>query len=121
MRRGGLLSEFTDARMFGAVDCPQMQESEPLRGLREDHRSFVFPFAVLFLVWCFVQVLPTAFTRAFMAQRVWADIAVGFPFVLGRFVTTVAIAMAYAAFANRRLAPQSARIRETLEGTGSGA
>lgn len=121
MRREGLLSEFTDARMSGAVGCPQVQESEPLRGLREDHRSFVFPLAVLFLLCGFVQVLPAAFTRAFMAQRVWPTSPSVSPFGLGRFMTAVAIAMAYAAFANRRLAPQSARIRETLEGIGWGA
>ncbi|VXB96189.1 conserved hypothetical protein [Microbacterium sp. 8M] len=115
------MSESTDARSAHAIDYVQVQESPPFRRLRKDHRSFVFPLAALFLVWYFVYVLLAAFAPAFMAQRVWGDITVGLLFGLGQFVTTFAITMGYVAFANRRLDPQSASIRETLEKSEAGA
>ncbi|MBS1699714.1 MAG: DUF485 domain-containing protein [Actinobacteria bacterium] len=115
------MSESTDARTTSAVDYLQVQESPPFRTLRKDHRSFVFPLAVLFLVWYFAYVLLAAFAPAFMAQRVWGDITVGLLLGLGQFVTTFAITMGYVAFANRRLDPQSAGIRETLENAEAGA
>ena len=115
------MSETTDARASGAVDYVQVQESEPFGRLRRKHRSFVFPLAVLFLIWYFVYVLLAAFVPQFMAQRVWGDITVGLLFGLGQFVTTFAITMGYVAFANRTLDPQSASIRETLEKTEAGA
>lgn len=109
------MSDPTDVRPSVGVDYLQVQESEPFRTLRKDHRSFVFPLAVVFLVWYFVYVLLAAFAPQFMAQRVWGDITVGLLFGLGQFVTTFAITMGYVAFANRRLDPQSASIRSTLE------
>jgi len=115
------MSETTDAHTSDAIDYLQVQESEPFRRLRREHRSFVFPLAVLFLVWYFVYVLLAAFAPHFMAQRVWGDITVGLLFGLGQFVTTFAITMGYVAFANRKLDPQSASIRETLEKTEAGA
>jgi len=115
------MSETTDAHTSDAIDYLQVQESEPFRSLRREHRSFVFPLAALFLVWYFVYVLLAAFAPQFMAQRVWGDITVGLLFGLGQFVTTFAITMGYVAFANRKLDPQSASIRETLEKTEAGA
>ncbi|GAB6858806.1 DUF485 domain-containing protein [Microbacterium xylanilyticum] len=115
------MSESTDARSMHAIDYVQVQESAPFQRLRKDHRSFVFPLAALFLVWYFFYVLLAAFAPAFMAQRVWGDITVGLLFGLGQFVTTFAITMGYVAFANRRLDPQSAGIRETLEKSETGA
>jgi uncharacterized membrane protein (DUF485 family) len=109
------MSESTEARRSHAIDYLHVQQSPPFQRLRRDHRSFVFPLAALFLVWYFVYVLLAAFAPEFMAQRVWGDITIGLLFGLGQFVTTFAITMGYVAFANRRLDPQSACIRETLE------
>ncbi len=47
-----------------------------------------------------------------MAQRVWGYITVGLLLGLGQFVTTFAITMWYVSFANRKLDPMSAAIRE---------
>ena len=60
-------------------------------------------------------MLLAAFATDFMGQRVWGDITVGLLFGLGQFVTTFAITMAYVSFANRKLDPLSAEIREDLE------
>ena len=50
-----------------------------------------------------------------LAQRVWGDITIGLLCGRGQFVTTSTITRGCVAFANRRLDPQPARIRETLE------
>ncbi|MFD5213038.1 DUF485 domain-containing protein [Microbacterium sp. NPDC058345] len=97
------------------IDYITVEESERFQGLKRMQRSFVFPLAVFFLVWYFAYVLLAAFAVDFMSQRVWGDITVGLLFGLGQFVTTFAITMAYVSFANRKLDPVAAEIREDLE------
>ena len=104
-----------------AVDYIQVEQSTRFRGLKRRHRSFVFPMAVLFLVWYFVYVLLAGWAPDFMAQRVWGDITVGLLLGFGQFVTTFAITMAYVSFANRRLDPDAAAIRAELEQKEAGA
>jgi uncharacterized membrane protein (DUF485 family) len=104
-----------DSAPPNGIDYIAVEESPPFQQLRRSHRSFVFPLAVAFLVWYFVYVLLSSFAAEFMSQRVWGDITVGLLFGLGQFVTTFAITMAYVAYANRRLDPQSQAIRERLE------
>ncbi|MDR6868902.1 uncharacterized membrane protein (DUF485 family) [Microbacterium resistens] len=115
------MSDTTDGRPVGTVDYIAVQESSAFRRLRKDQRSFVFPLAVLFLVWYFGYVLLAAFAPQFMAQRVWGDITIGLLLGLGQFVTTFAITMGYVAYANRRLDPQAEAIRAELERTEAGA
>ena len=104
-----------------AVDYIEVEESPRFQGLKKAHRSFVFPMAVLFLVWYFVYVLLAGWAPEFMAQRVFGDITVGLLYELGQFVTTFAITMAYVAFANRKLDPVATTIREDLEKQEAGA
>ncbi|WP_309129570.1 DUF485 domain-containing protein [Microbacterium sp.] len=99
----------------GGIDYIAVEESERFRALKRMQRSFIFPLAVFFLVWYFAYVLLAAFAVDFMSQRVWGDITVGLLFGLGQFVTTFAITMAYVSFANRRIDPVAAEIREELE------
>lgn len=99
----------------GGIDYIAVEESERFRTLKRLQRSFIFPLAAFFLIWYFIYVLLAAFAVDFMSQRVWGDITVGLLFGLGQFVTTFAITMAYVSFANRRLDPRAAEIREELE------
>jgi uncharacterized membrane protein (DUF485 family) len=101
----------------GAIDYVAVEQSPPFRDLKRRHRSFVFPFAVAFLVWYFAYVLLSSFATEFMAQRVWGDITVGLVLGLGQFVTTFAITMIYVAYANRTLDPRATAIRGELERT----
>lgn len=101
----------------GTIDYVEVEESPPFRDLKRRHRSFVFPFAVAFLVWYFAYVLLSSFATEFMAQRVWGDITVGLLLGLGQFVTTFAITMIYVAYANRVLDPRATAIRAELEAT----
>lgn len=104
-----------------AIDYVAVEESERFQGLKRTQRSFIFPLAVLFLIWYFVYVLLAAYAPDFMGQRVWGDITVGLLFGLGQFVSTFAITMGYVAFANRKLDPVAKVIREDLEKAEAGA
>lgn len=89
--------------------------SERFRILVRRHRSFVFPLAVIFLVWYFVYVLLAAYAHDFMAMPVFGLVNVGLLFGLGQFVSTFAITMAYVSYANRRIDPVATEIRDELE------
>ena len=104
-----------------AIDYIAEENSSPFRELKRAHRSFVFPLAVFFLVWYFVYVLLAGWAPEFMAIKLIGDFNVGLLIGLGQFVTTFAITMAYVSFANRKLDPLSAAIREDLEKQEAGA
>lgn len=97
-------------------DYQEVAESPDFRELQRRHRSFVFPLAVLFLIWYFVYVLLAAYAHDFMATPVIGSVNVGLLFGLGQFVTTFVITMAYVAYANRKLDPTAEKIRAELEG-----
>lgn len=98
------------------VDFRETQSSEKFQKLRRTHRGFVFPMAVVFIVWYFVYVLLAAFAPEFMAISVAGNVNVGIVLGLLQFVSTFGITAAYVSFANRKLDPQSAAIRADLEG-----
>lgn len=105
----------SDVSGHGHVDFRAVQASEEFREVRRTHRSFVFPMAVVFLVWYFIFVLLAAFAPEFMAIRVWGNITLGIVLGLLQFVSTFVITGAYVAYTNRRLDPKSTAIREELE------
>lgn len=105
----------TDDARRGAIDYIAVEESPPFQELKRRQRSFVFPFAVAFLVWYFAYVLLSSFAPAFMAQQVSGAITVGLLIGLGQFATTFAITMGYVAYANRRLDPGAEQLRAELE------
>ena len=107
----------TDQPPPGRIDYPAVEQSAPFRELKRKHRSFVWPLTVVFLLWYFVYVLLSSFAADVMAQRVWGDITVGLILGLGQFVSTFAITMGYVWYANHKLDPISASIREDLERT----
>ena len=109
------MSDQTHAAPDGGIGYIAVEQSPRFLALKRKQRSFIFPLAAFFLIWYFVYVLLAAFATDFMGQRVWGDITVGLLFGLGQFVTTFAITMAYVSFANRKLDPLSAEIREDLE------
>jgi uncharacterized membrane protein (DUF485 family) len=106
---------YTETAPPGGVDYLAEEAAPRFVELKRKHRSFVFPMSIAFLVWYFAYVLLSSFAPAFMAQRVWGDITVGLVMGLGQFVTTFGITMLYVWYANHRLDPISAEIREDLE------
>lgn len=99
----------------GPVDFVAEQNSEEFQQLRKSHRSFVFPVAIGFLVWYFAYVLLAAYAHDFMSIKVWGNFNIGLIMGLLQFVTTFGITTWYVSYANRKLDPQAAVIRERLE------
>ena len=81
--------------------------------LRGAYRRFVFPVTVAFLAWFLTYVVCSAYARDFMAKKVAGNINVALVFGLLQFVSTFGIALAYGRYANRRLDPLAAGLRET--------
>lgn len=109
------MSDQTHANPNGEIDYTAVERSPGFLTLKRTQRSFIFPMAAFFLLWYFGYVLLAAFAPDFMGQRVWGDITIGLLLGLGQFVTTFAITMTYVSFANRKLDPLAAQIREELE------
>ncbi|WP_307793583.1 DUF485 domain-containing protein [Microbacterium stercoris] len=99
----------------GSIDYIAEENSPRFRELKRTHRSFVFPLSAFFLIWYFVYVLLAGWAKDFMATPVFGDINVGLLIGLGQFVTTLIITLWYVRFANAKLDPKSAAIREDLE------
>jgi len=89
----------------------EIERSRPFRRLKRKHRSFVFPVAILFLLWYFAYVLLADYAHEFMATPVIGNVNVGLLLGLGQFVTTFAITTWYVMYANRELDPIAESIR----------
>ncbi len=97
------------------IDFMAEQDSEEFRGLRKTHRSFVFPMAVIFLLWYFAYVLLADYAHEFMSIKVWGNVNVGILLGLLQFVSTFGITAAYVSYSNRKLDPKATAIRKRLE------
>ncbi len=97
------------------VDFPAAQRSPEFQELRKTHRGFVFPLAVVFLVWYLLYVVLAMYVPQLFAIQVVGNVNLGVILGLLQFVTTFAITGAYVSFANRKLDPKATAIRERLE------
>lgn len=93
----------------------EVQTSQEFAELRSRFRKFVFPMTGLFLVWYFLYVLLAAFAPGFMSTKVIGYINIGLIFGLLQFVSTFAITMLYARWADRQFDPTAERLRELME------
>lgn len=93
----------------------QAVEADPdFQELRRRLRAFVFPVTGLFLGWYVLYVVVATFAPGFMATPVLGNINLGLLFGLLQFVSTFAITAWYVRFANNRLDPLAAKIRDDL-------
>ena len=97
------------------TDYQRVQRSQEFQALRSRFRRFVFPMTAFFLAWYLLYVLLAAYAHDFMSTRVTGTITVGLLFGLGQFVTTFAITMIYARWANRRQDAVAEQLREHIE------
>lgn len=104
----------TDAA--AAVDFKEVQSTEQFKELRKRHRSFVFPMSIAFLLWYFAYVLLADYAVEFMSTKLWGNINIGLILGLLQFVSTFAITGWYVSYANRKLDPIAAEIRQEIEG-----
>lgn len=97
------------------TDYQRVQRSDEFQDLRRRFRRFVFPMTAFFLIWYLLYVLLAAYAHDFMSTRVTGNITVGLLFGLGQFVSTFAITMIYARWANRRQDDVADRLRRHIE------
>lgn len=104
------------ARQPSTEEWQAVQASPEFGELRSRLRGFVFPVTALFLAWYALYVLLATYAAGFMSIPLWGNINVGLVMGLLQFVSTFAITAWYVRFADRRLDPLSASLRESLEG-----
>lgn len=96
------------------VDYEAFRSRSEFQALRRRFRRFVFPIAIMFMLWFLGFVIVAAFAHEAMAVPL-LGMNVGLWLGLAQFVTTFAITMGYVRFANRRLDPLTAALRAELE------
>ncbi|MEV7779803.1 DUF485 domain-containing protein [Kitasatospora sp. NPDC088351] len=89
-----------------------IDESREFCALRHSFRSFAFPVTIGFVLWYLLYILLSSYAPGLMGTRVVGHINVALVLGLLQFVTTFAIAAWYARYADRRLDPPAAAIRE---------
>jgi uncharacterized membrane protein (DUF485 family) len=101
----------------GAVDVTLgVHDHDPkVVELRRRHRKFVFPMTLVFFVFYMLLLIGAGYWTGLYEKSVYGNINVGYLFALSQFFTSFAIAIAYTRYANRRLDPLAAEIREELE------
>ena len=87
--------------------------------LRRRFRRFVFPMTGLFLAWYFLYVLLADYAPGFMSTKVFGNINIALLMGLGQFVSTFAITMLYARWADKQFDPEAERLRAEIEGEGA--
>ena len=92
-----------------------MQSSPAFQELRSKFRAFVFPMTIAFLVWYFLYVILAVYATDFMGTKVFGNITWGLIIGLGQFVTTFAITIIYARWANREFDPLADRLGARLD------
>ena len=103
------------------VDYPAVLQSPEFQNLRLTQRSFVFPVLGACLVWYIAYVLLDGYAHYFMSTTVFGSINVAILLGLAQVVTTFAVTTWYVRFANKRLDPLAADIRDELEMTDAAA
>ncbi|WP_028047945.1 DUF485 domain-containing protein [Cellulomonas sp. URHE0023] len=105
----------TDTLGQPQTDYERVQDSAEFQALKRRFRRFVFPMTAFFLAWYFLYVLLADYAHDFMSQKLWGNITVGLLFGLGQFVSTFAITMIYAHWANTRQDRVAERLRRHIE------
>lgn len=92
-----------------------VQAGPEFQQLRKTFRSFTFPMSVAFFIWYIAYVLIATYFPEQMGQP-FLGLNVGLWFGLAQFLTTFIITWIYVVYANKRIEPQAAEIREKMEG-----
>jgi uncharacterized membrane protein (DUF485 family) len=92
-----------------------VQVSPEFAQLRAGLRRFVFPMSAAFMLWYLAYVLLASYAPDVMAIPVLGNINLGLVVGLLQFVSTFVITGMYVRYADRRLDPAAARIRDRME------
>ena len=93
-----------------------MRDSPQFSKLRGTYRKFTFPMTVAFFLWYVLYVLAAVFAPELMGTEIGGGWNIGLVFGLAQFLTTFVITYIYVNYANKNIEPQSAAIRQELEG-----
>jgi uncharacterized membrane protein (DUF485 family) len=94
----------------------QMRSSPEFRALRTRWLRYVFTMSGLFLAWFLVYVLLADFAPGVVNTHLGGtNLTVGLLLGLLQFVSTFAIAVAYARYAEKNLDPTAAELRARVE------
>ena len=110
------MSASPPTRHTGGTGYEEVQASDEFQDLKRRFRRFVFPLTGLFLAWYFLYVVLSAYAPDFMSKKVVGHVNIGLIFGLLQFVSTFAITMAYARWADREFDPTADRLRAHIEG-----
>lgn len=98
-----------------AAEYRYVQGTEEFSKLRSTFRSFTMPLTVAGLVWYIGYVLVATYAGDFFGNSVPVFGNVGILLGVLQFVTTFLITWLYIGFANKKLEPKQAAIREDME------
>ena len=93
-----------------------LQNSPEFIELRSKFRKFVFPMTAFFLIWYFLYVLLSVYAKDFMGSKVVGNITWGLILGLAQFVTTFAITMYYARWADREFDTRAEALARKMGG-----
>jgi uncharacterized membrane protein (DUF485 family) len=113
--RGGTVTATERPSPSEARDWEEIASRPEFQVLRHRLRSFVFPMTGLFLGWYLLYVLLASYAPAFMAIKLFGNINIGLVFGLLQFVSTFLITFLYVRFADRKLDPLAAQLRDDIE------
>ncbi len=82
-----------------------LHETAEFQELRHRFRRFAFPATAAFLAWYLLYVVLSNWAPDFMGTKLFGNINVALVFGLLQFVTTFAIAWAYARYMNKQVDP----------------
>ncbi|MDR2381755.1 MAG: DUF485 domain-containing protein [Bifidobacteriaceae bacterium] len=104
----------------GGVDYVAIEDSAQFRRLRATHRRFVIPAVAAGLAWYIAYVLLASWATDLMSAKVFGDVNWAVVLGLAQIATTFAATGLYVWFANQKLDPEAAAIRQEIE-TAAGA
>ena len=99
----------------GRIDYIAIENSPRFTRLRSTHRRFVIPAVLAGLAWYVAYVLLASWATDFMSTKVFGNVNWAVILGLAQIASTFVATLVYVSFANRKLDPQAAAIREEIE------
>lgn len=92
-----------------------VEQSSEFQSLRKTFRGFAFPVTIAFLAWYLFYIVVATYAYDFVTKPVFGAINVGIILGLAQFLTAGLITWAYVRFADNKIDPATASIREQME------
>ncbi|GGG80258.1 DUF485 domain-containing protein [Corynebacterium pelargi] len=92
-----------------------VEKSDDFQHLRKTFRGFAFPVTIAFLAWYLFYIVVATYAYDFVTTPVIGVINIGMILGLAQFATAGLITWAYVRFADNKLDPETAKIRQQME------